>query len=548
MRVFKIVTTFIKTNKFLCIIVSLYSLTMISVITWGIPGNSHPFAYNMDEWHQMMAVRNTFRYGSPNIAGSAHGSIFHFILSGFFLVPFIVTGIINPFIVKTVIGAMQMQEKIFIVLRLNTLLFGILSIGFLYEILKKYFRANGILGVVLFVGTPIWLSLASFFKYDIALIFWMILSVYFILKYAQKPTSNNYLIAAIPCALALSTKISAIPLVPLYIVSFFLFTPKFKKRFKLMILGLLVMFGIFIVVGIPDIVLGKGSLFDYLYPNLISGPKGDSNILLGGSSKWSYTVMELAPVIFGRIFYTLSIIALGYWIIFLLVQFKKRKLLNFRKEIFLISGLLFFAFSLIPLGLGATGNRLLVLHPFLVILTVIFLKKIYESLNKDFKILFVALIVIFIIFQLKESSIVVYTKYYDNPQQVASRWMTNNIRIGEAIGIENIPIYQFLPDLALKEFYLLENDKKAKTNFKYEVVNDITPVLPKIILITNKNYHLYYLNNSPKKNLVHRLEKEGYKIILEIKPSEDLYKLFINDFNFHESGLNAISTVTIYSK
>lgn len=548
MRVFKIIINFIKTNRLLCLIIMLYSAVMVSVITWGIPGQSHPFAYNMDEWHQMMAVRNTFRYGSPNIAGSAHGSIFHFILSGFFLAPFIVTGIINPFVIKTVISAMQMQEKIFIILRLNTLLFGILSIGFLYKIIKMYFRASGVLGVILFIGTPIWLSLASFFKYDIALIFWIILSLYFLLKYAQKPTGYRYLIAAVPCALALSTKISAIPLIPLYVVSFLLFTSKFRKNFRLVIWGVLIIFGIFLIVGIPDIILGKGSLFEYLYPNLVSGPKGDSNIILGGQNKWVYVAAELAPIIFGRIFYALSVIAVGYWIMFLSIKLKERKLHNYKKELFLVFGLLFFIFSLIPLGLGATGNRLLVLHPFFVILTVIFLKKIFDLLNRDFKNIFIALIVIAIAFQLREASVVLYTKYYDNPQQAASKWIVNNIRRGETIGIENIPVYQFLPDIVLKEFYQLENNANAKTNFKYKIVDENTPVLPSIVLITNKNYHLYYLKNSPKKTLLKRLKKEKYKITLEIKPNQELYKLFITDFNFHESGLNAISTVTIYSK
>jgi len=199
-------------NKFLLGVLFFYALLMLSIIDWGIPNQDHPFTYNMDEWHQLQAVRATFKNLSPNVPGSAHGTMFQFILTGIYLIPFYILKIINPFEITSSVSSLIMQHRLFEVLRLNTLIFGLLSIFFIAKIAKEYLKINQNTVVVLFVFAPLWLSLSNYFKYDIALVFWLILSLFYLLKFGSKPTFRKYLLAGIFCSLSVATKISALPI------------------------------------------------------------------------------------------------------------------------------------------------------------------------------------------------------------------------------------------------------------------------------------------------------------------------------------------------
>ncbi len=544
---FSSLISFVKTNQFLSLIVFIYILIMFSVIRWGIPNNSHPFAYHMDEWHQLQAVRNTFRYGTPNIVGSAHGPMFQFILSGIYLIPFLVLGIIQIPELKSPLEHMEMQEKLFMVLRFNTLIFGILSILFLYLIAKKYVKINPLITVLLFITTPLWIALSNYYKYDIALVFWIILSVFMILRYAQKQTVKNYILAGIPCALALSTKISAIVMIPLYIFSFFYFSyPKILKLRNLLY-GLMVFFLIILVVGFPDVILRKGDYSEFLHANLVASPKDSYNFLLGTSNEWQYLIFELYPRIFGHSFYTVYIFSLFYFLYEFLVLYKNHRISSVKSEIFIFTSFLVFALSLIPLGIWAVGNRVLVLLPFLSLLSAISIHRLLKRLNTGKPLVIIVILLLFI-FQTFLTLIIMYPRVHKSIPLRASEWMVSSIRKNELIGIENIPIYQNPPDIILREYYLLERNKKADTHFKYVIVDAMTKKLPDIVVVTNAPLHEQYIKNSPKKELLQRLKLEGYKKINEVIPYSLLRTYFGNDLNYHLSGLNIENTITIYKK
>ena len=121
-----------------------------------------------------------------------------------------------------------------------------------------------------------------------------------------------------------------------------------------------------------------------------------------------------------------------------------------------------FLLSLIPLGLGAAGNRSLVLLPFMALLSA---KFIVNMLRRNKHKLHIAIFIgILALLQFYESSVVIYAKYSKNVLQKSSEWIINNIPKGTVIGIENIPIYQTLPDIVLKEYYLSALDKYVKTD------------------------------------------------------------------------------------
>lgn len=536
----------IKNNKILIFLIALYALAMFSIISWGVPNESRPFTYNMDEWHQMSSVRALFKYGTPNIPGAAHGSIFQFFLSGAYLVPFVIFGIVNPFAIHSSIDNLAMQEKLFIVLRSNTLLFGIMSIIALAIIAKKYFKSNSILTLLLFMGTPIWLVLSSNFKYDVALIFWIIFSILSILHYAKYPTFKNFIISAVPCALAFATKVSAVPMLMIYSGSFFWFTPHWKKKYRHLALGLAVFLAIFIILGIPDLIFRWNDYAEYLSSNLVSSVQSDSNYLLGVSNKWIYVFLTAFPTIFGHIFYVLFFIAFVYWLIKIARWFCIRKYTLHKNEIFLFFSLIIFLLSLIPLGLGATGNRSLVLLPLMALLSA---KFIVNTMKLDrCKIYIILFVGVLIFLQFYESSVVIYSKYDKSVLDKSSDWIIKSIPKGTVIGIENIPIYQTLPDVVLKEFYLNSSSKVAKTNYTYEVVGPSSQRLPKVLVVTNRYLHEKYLIKSQKKDLLARLKKENYRVVSEFMPDSRLYKLFHNDRDYFLSGLNFVLPVTIYEK
>jgi hypothetical protein len=534
-------------NKLLSAMLVVYAGLMLSNISWGIPNPAHPFNYQMDEWHQLQAVRATFKDFSANVPGAAHGTMFYFILSGLYLVPFFLFGVINPFILKSSVDLLQMQERLFEILRLNTLIFGLLSIFFIAKIAKDYLKTSPVVTAILFTVSPLWLAMSNYFKYDIALTFWLILSVLFLLKYGAKPTLKNYLISGIFCSITIATKISALPLLIIYVFSFFWFSRGLKRKFKEIILGLLTLIAVFIPLGIPDLILGKGDYGEFLYSNLVATPNSYGNLLTGFNVWWQYLLLKIFPIDFGYVFFAIYIVGILYWLITITNNFFHKKLSEIKTEVFLLICFLLFAVSLISLGIGANGNRLLVLLPFLALLSATFLQRIKKRFSNHLTALAIVFLVIIIV-QLFQSLIIVYVKWIPDVRQTSSQWMQKNLRKDTLIGIENIPIYQMLPDIIVKEFYSKERIHDYQTNFKYQIIDWSSKKLPPIIIIANKELELSFLKESPKKLLIDRLTIEKYKEIIEFKPPEILYLFMGNYLNFSVSGLGPMSTISIFEK
>lgn len=521
-------------SKFVYGIILIYALGMISVINWGIPNLDHPYNYHMDEWHQLQSIRSLFQYGTPNVPGAANGTIFQFLLSGLYLLPFILLKIIDPFSVKAGIESLLMQEKLFEILRLNTLIFGILSIFVLANLVKQYLKLNPIFTVILFTVTPLWLALSNYFKYDIALIFWLITSLFYLLKYGSNPTLRNYIIAGIFCSLAIATKISALPLLVIYIFSFFYFNWKKKKKYKQLLIGFLIFLCLFLIVGIPDLLLQKGDYGEYLYSNLIRDKTIFDNFILPYNSQWEYLIKKVIPLDFGYVFSGITGLSLIYWI-------RKLNFKKYKNETFLFVSMFVFILSLVPLELGANGNRLLVLLPFFAIFSSLFIQKITKNFPR-FKYNIFFLLTVLLNIQLYQSFLMISIKWKEDIRQASSNWIQKNITKGSTIGVQNIPIYQLLPNLVIKEFY----SKTKSGMFNYRIVDNETILLPSVIIITNKELDLNYLRRSRKKSLIARLNKENYRMVKEFKPPQILYKTMGDEFDFYSSGIVPIWTISIY--
>ncbi len=527
-------------------VIIVYTITMLSVIRWGIPNTDHPFTYNMDEWHQLSAVRSVFKHGSPNVAGSAHGSMLQFFLSGIYLIPFVLFKIINPFAIKSSLDLLSQQEKLFIVLRLNTLLFGVASIIVLAIIAKKYLKINPVFPVIFFTFSPIWLSLSNYFKYDIALTFWILLSLWFAFHCTKNPTKKNFWLLGFVSGLALATKLSAIPIILFYAAVFFLFPPK-KNCLATFFTGFFVLLITFLLLGIPDVLLGRGDYREFLYTNIIAGPGVSNQVNLGMNYQF-YLWFKHYPLVFGYGTFSLFLLSFFYWFGKFVFIFKKDAWVNYKKQLLLCIGFLLFYSSLIPLKLDGTGNRVLVLLPFMSLITSQAIDVIACRLKN--KRVFLYLIIALCIFvQLFQSYLWIHMRLEKSPQQLSSSWAKNHLPKGTVIGIENIPIYQFLPDTMLKEYYEKERNKNAQTRFAYTVVTEATGALPGYVVISDAKLFSKYFPKSSKKRLVNRLQKNGYKEVAVFSPSFMFYHFIGNDIDYHYAGLLAAPyTLSVYKK
>lgn len=541
-------------NKGITTVIIVYVLAMLSVISYGIPNASHPFNYFMDEWHQSQSVRDLFKYGTPNLPGAANGSIFQFFLTGIYLIPFQIFGVIDLFAIKSSVINLDLQFRFFEILRLNTLLFGVLSIILVAYIAKKYFRVNSFVCAFIFVVNPIWLMLSNYYKYDIALIFWILLSFLFFLKYAEKPSFINFLFSGIFSALAMSVKLlSPLPLLMVYILTFFIFTPNYLRKFKYLTIGVSVYILVYLFFGNPDILLGKGNVFEYVYSNVIQAPMRASNFVFG-MNYWEYYLTKLYPAIFGHLFYISFLLSFCYGMLALINRgiFEKTKetIYAYKYQILLFLVFLTFSLSLYIIKTEATNNRVLVFLPFMALSVALLINNAYSKIKSNLlRLVFILIVFSALLFQTIEAITWFPIKLSPSPRLEASNWMIKHIQKGMLIGIENIPIYQFLPDIVEKEFYLKQYNEKINGYYQYQVVGENSITMPKIIIVTNDNIESSFFKQSEKKNLLNKLNKLGYKKIIVFVPDFRFYKIFNSELEYFMSGLiQAPNTISIYEK
>ena len=531
-----------RNNFYLIIIIAFYAITELSIIEWGIPGLTHPFPYHMDEMHQLEFVRNVFKYGTSDTSGVTQIPITQFILTGIFLIPFYLTKYINPGIITSAISALSEQHKLFVVLRLNTLLFGIGTVMVLAITGSKFFKLNKTLIVFLFVITPIWLSLSNYFKYDIALAFWITLSIFTLLRLDKNAKIKDYLLTGVVVGFTVGTKVSAAPLILLLSIT----GPILSKKIylKKIIGGYLAFLLTFILIGVPDVIFRFHNYVFFItrITTQLSRTRESFNL---PTNFLEYIFIHQLPTSFGFLFFILFIFSVIY-LIFKNLYFVTEKKQVDRKEIMLLIGLILFILILAPLKLELGGNRILMLLPFLVLITGKTLKDAWTSL-RNYKYIVIIFVLLVCSIQFIQSFSWIYMRYKQSPQQNASNWIKANIKMGTTIGIEDIPVYQLLPDLVLKEYY---NDfYKIRTNnyYKYKIISSQSKILPPVIIVTNDAIYERYIKRGPKKDLLRRLNANGYQKRYTASPDVKLFNYFGTDLDFYISGLLAVPvTISIY--
>ena len=539
----------IKNNLGLLCLMAIYIASMLAVINTGIPNQAHPFPYQMDEWHQLQSVRSVFKFGSPNLVGAANGTMFHFFYSGILLIPFIALRILNPFAIKSAVDSIPMQNMLFIVFRLNTLFFGVLTLIVMSKIAKTL-KLNTFLAVLLFFLTSAWLTLSNFYKYDIALIFWITLSLLYLIKFSITPTLKNFVISCIVAGLAFSVKVSALPLLPILFLAYLLFAKSKRRDFKILFFGIMMYIFTIIFFGIPDLIFGGRDMTAYLYDNIIRFPSSISNFNLG-QPILDFIVFNRLPVIFGHLFYALSVISFVYLFLKTMNDYLQKKYQEFKSGAFLLLMLLVFYLSTLVLGITLAANRALVILPFIVLLCLYFLKDVYVFLQNKFllRLIFTILLIAFFLVQGAESYVWLYAKAFSLPEQTSSVWILKHIPNGATIGIENIPLYQSEPDFVLKEFYNKQYHPKLKTKYDYTIVNSKSKVLPNYIILSNVYFEKKYMRVSDKINLVARMKANGYKDVKDFLVQLPIYGSLDKNYYTPYFGLLATpESISIFEK
>ncbi len=551
-----------KTNKSLCAIIIFYLVIAFLQLHWGLPNNEHPFAYHMDEWAQAHSLRTTFRNGTPHIHGGGNGTVFFYIISGVLLAPFVLTGFANPFAIKSSLDFYDLQHALFVALRLQSYLYAIGSIILISYIAWRYFKTNKFLAAFLLTVNPLFLVLTEYYRYDTPVVFWILLSLLFSFRYLKSPTIRNFFISIVVATLAITIKVSALPLLFTNLSLLYFIFPKTRKynKLKLLLCGLLVFVLVFLITGIPDILISYKQFLNWFNYSAFSVAADSNKNAQLGMPYWAYFMRYVYPASFGHAAYVLFILSiisfiwqLRFSIVKLITGLFKRPMKNIPQpglnQLFLLLSFFVVVLSIVPLTLGGKGNRLLVILPFMGLITSIMIGKLLSKLDDKKRKTLIIVLVAMLGFQTAESLSWVTTKLYPDPREVSSAWISKKIPRGSEIGIENIPIFQYIPDMILKDFYTKQYMPKYRTKYTYTIIDGKTKKFPPYVVITNEKVSAKYLIKSDKKEIVTNLVKQHYVVLQTFTPNLGYFKLFNDPDVFYNSTiLPTPDSITIYYK
>lgn len=547
--VLKLFTLF-KNNLAISIVILVYAFIALAQLSWGLPNNNHPFSYHMDEWAQARSLKSVFTQGTPHIDGGGNGTFFFYIIGGLLFAPFIILGLVNPFAIQSSLQMLDAQRRFFEVLRLQSVFYIILGVILVVYISKKYFKSNPFISECFLIITPLIFILSVFYRYDPPVVFWILLSLLFSFRYMKKPSPKNFFLSGIISSLAVTIKISCAPLLFTYIASFFIFTPKWKKKLSLLFIGISIFTLVFFIFGIPDAFFKFKQFSHWFYYSALSVPAHNSgNFDLGIPYPIDYVLFEY-PSLFGHAFYYIFIFSTFYFSVKVFKSIFKDKLRATEKlELFLLTSFLAFVLSIISLRIGGTGNRMFVILPFFALISNITIQDYLKKLTHKKKTIFIIFLGFVIFYQTIESLSWFSTKMFKDPRETSSEWVIQNIPKKSMIGLEEDVIFQDVPNVILKDYYSKKYFKDYNTLYSYKHITSKSDAFPPLVIITRDDIAQKYIKESDKKTIINSLRKKGYKKLISFTPDYTYFRYFNNEKNYFFSGITASpTTITIYKK
>ena len=375
--------------------------------------------------------------------------------------------------------------------RFISALFDLLTILFVFLLGRKVFSKNvGLVGAFLYSVSVLPIQLSHFFAVDTFLNFFLIATLFFLIKCLGKPSYLFAILAGSAFGLSMASKISAFLLLPgITLTAIFIFAKYKTKTFLLSLIFIICTLGIFRLT--QPYTFTANSFFDWnVNPLFINNLKELSNFsnpdsMFPPGIQWKNTTPIFYPLrdlLFWGLGLPLGILVILSWIAIILQFFKRLSqnkfkifCLSFSDQAILI--LLIFVFSVFfyqGLQVAKPMRYFLPIYPVLVIFAGNFLMEISSKFNKK-------IILVFIILLIWPSA---FMSIYTNPNTrvSASEWIYQNIPAGSTISYEiwddplplNIPgfssnIYQGIPfplyDPDTPEKWQMMQDKLQKTDY-----------------------------------------------------------------------------------
>jgi hypothetical protein len=180
----------------------------------------------------------------------------------------------------------------------------------------------------------------------------------------------------------------------------------------------------------------------------------------------------------------------------------------------------------------------------MAIFATFFISKIY----KWNKLIGIVCLTVIIIIQSVETFSWLQIKWQPDPRQVSSQWLENNMHPNSLIGIENVPIYQYLPDKVVKDFYEQQSRIFTPIQFQYNVIDANTKKFPQYLIVSNAAEEKSIFPNSPKIDVLNQLQKKKYKQIAFFPIPRGINRYFVDDRVFYWTYIDPVQEISIFSQ
>ncbi|MBI5376112.1 MAG: glycosyltransferase family 39 protein [Candidatus Schekmanbacteria bacterium] len=188
-------------------------------ISYGLPQRLHP-----DEWSQIQPALSMF-------SGDYNPHIFYY--PSFTVYFYFLSFKLASFIMPAVFKFSASDSSFWMLGRIISAIFGSANVIALYLLAQKiYDRKTAIVSALILAIYPLHVQSSHYAIVDIPLMLWITAALFFMCKAFDEENSRALLLAGIFCGLASSTKYTALPLMLILIVSYFVLEAgKEKKEF-----------------------------------------------------------------------------------------------------------------------------------------------------------------------------------------------------------------------------------------------------------------------------------------------------------------------------
>jgi hypothetical protein len=405
---------------------------------------------------------------------------------------------------------MHEADKLYIIVRLISILFGSFAILVFYRISRFYFQPNQSLIACLLFAVSYLPVLTSFYaRPDSIMLFWGLVSVYYSLSILENGCLKHYLLSGIFIGLAASSKYNGVLFAGLLVIIHFYLAWKNKNiflNFKRLIFAALCSLIVFVLVNPYSII--RFNDFSRYASGIASKGKWGENVLQGYIDYFSDTL----PVSVGWPVLIMSMMGI-------LISIKKPKNMEFPVLIFMLMYLITFA----P-PWGQALNYCLIAIPFLLIFAAKGFRIIPDGIFRKVLIIFTLLYTFtytfyFKSFYLRKSTL-----------ESASEWILNNISQNSIIVISKNDnwtppvIKQYEPP-----YKVLAGDSSQSPLSK--AVMELEKIIPQgdYLVLTNHEY-FHFLSRPQKYPQECRIINEIFQNYKEIKRFSRQPSIFVLPF------------------